>query len=470
VAGDSNMYYFSGGITTYASCSTNTITKQGTTSWAEEGFLTSGTTTIRVLDDTGVWRTLTYTGGETTTTLTGVTQDPTSYTITAGNMIIQGVRTSANTPASAFDNDLIEVLNNQVYVGDLQRRDIYVSTVGNYTTYTYASPRTVGEGALLTLDECPTAFVVQEDSMYISTRNQWYLTNFTLSEDIQNESLTIKRLLTSPLQGAINQGSVLKAKADIYFVSNEPSIDSLGRVENIPTTESASLSSNISNYLNGINTANCQGMYWRDDFYFTFPEESIVLKYDIQNKYWEAPLILPVSRFAIIDGWLCGHSNSNNETYKLFDGYNDNGNAIEAIAKFSYLNYGNRHHQKNFTEWFTEGYIASNTVLNLDLYFDYDGYTSKRSFEIDGNDDDILFKSLADSSLGKNSLGKQPLGTTTTTVNDLNKFREIETMDKDDFFEIQPVYYTNDIDQKWEILCFGGDVQMSTSDNSKIKK
>jgi hypothetical protein len=41
VNGLSNIYDWSGGVTTFASATANTITKQGSTTWGEEGFYTS---------------------------------------------------------------------------------------------------------------------------------------------------------------------------------------------------------------------------------------------------------------------------------------------------------------------------------------------------------------------------------------------------------------------------------------------
>jgi hypothetical protein len=53
---------------------------------------------------------------------------------------------------------------------------------------------------------------------------------------------------------------------------------------------------------------------------------------------------------SVYGGDLYIHSNGNNETYKMFDGYNDNGNAMHARAVFSYVNFGIPHQQKGFTE------------------------------------------------------------------------------------------------------------------------
>jgi len=110
VMGDANIYEWSGGITTIASVTTNTITKQGAEFWAEKGFTTTGTVVIK-----GV--TYTYAAGSDSTILTGVTPDPTGAGIVAGDIGHQGIVTTANGSNLGLpQNDVISTLNNQIYV------------------------------------------------------------------------------------------------------------------------------------------------------------------------------------------------------------------------------------------------------------------------------------------------------------------------------------------------------------------
>jgi hypothetical protein len=452
VCGDSNLYYWSGGVTTYESSTINTITKQGTSSWAEEGFLTAGTRKV-IIDGTEYE----YTGGETTTTLTGVTPDPSGAGYTAGDSVHQAVRTQANTPASNLHNSLVATYQNQIYVGDLTRRDVYVSAVGDYTTYTFASPRAVGEGALLTLNETPTAMIEHNETIYISTSNQWYFVKFQLSDDLQNEDLYIEMYDSLIGGGAVNQQSVFKTKNDIFYISNEKIIDNLNRVkqqdvEGYGVGIGEPLSEPIKLELEGYNITNCSGKYYRNNAYFNFPAEGKTLIYNMYKMFWETPQILPVRVMSVWGGDLYIHSNSIHETYKMFDGYNDNGNSMYARAVFSYVNYGIPHQQKGLTEWFSEGYISSNTDITQKVLLDYKGYTGEFTYTIDGEDTDIVFATPQTGNLGKSPLGHEPIGGTVTTADELRKFRVIFTNYKTDFYEVQVEYSSNDIDQRWFIL------------------
>lgn len=467
VNGDSNIYYWSGGITTFASATSNTITKQGTSSWAEEGFILGGTTQV-VIDGT----TYTYTGGESTTTLTGVTPDPTSAGHTAGDLVVQAVRTTSNTPTATGQNDFIAEIDNQIYVGSAISRLVYVSEVNDYTNYvTGTAP---GDPVNLTLAGTCKGFAVQEDVMYISAGlDQWYQVHQELSADFTTANVTVKRLKTGSLQSAQSQDMITKIKNDIVFISQEPTLDLLGRVENVDTPQQKSLSDPIKLDFDNYDFTNAHIRYYRNNVYIAVPAESLVLIYNIERGYWEAPQVLPARRIAVIDGELYIHSNAVPETYKLFDGRNDNEAPINAIARFSYRNYGARAWLKSHDEWYSEGYIAPNTTLDLTLRYEYEGSKQTTTYEIDGGNEDIIFESSLDASLGKAGLGKMPLGSTTesSSTSDLpNKFRIKHEMIPERYFEIQPEYSSNGTDYNWELLAFGSNVITAPEDSVEIKQ
>lgn len=476
VNGDGNTYAWSGATTTVASVTLNTITKEGATSWVEDRFISDGTDYDKKIIINGV--TYTYTGGETTATLTGVTPNPTLVTINPGDLAVQAITTKANVPASGYLADLIAVLNNQVWYGWTKSRQVYKSAVNDFTDFNISSPRLVGEGAVLTLDGTPTGFVVQEESMYISAgKDQWYKSDFVLSSDLQNESLTVIRLKTTAQEAAKSQNLIGKIKNSVVYISNEPTLDTLGRIENVDTPQSVPLSDPIKPNFDSYDFTDGDIKYFKNNLYIAVPAESLVLIFNIQKGYWEPPQVLPIRRFAVIGGELYGHSNAIPETYKLFDGLNDRstdddgGNPINAIAKFSYQTFGSRVKLKSFDEFFTEGYIATSTNLTLTLNYDYEGYTSITEHAILGNNTNITFQSANNSNnLGSQPLGSQPLGTTQDEITDLAKFRKIHETLRTDFFEIQVQYSTNELSQQWQILAYGCNATLSKNKPISIKR
>lgn len=468
VNGNANIYAWSGAIAKIGTTTANTIQLSDTTStWTEERFIATGTNYDKKIVINGTE--YTYTGGESTNTLTGVTPDPSSEPV--DSVAVQSVTTKSNKPASGVKNDLIAILENQVYVGSLTNRQVYKSKVNDFLTYTFSSPRLTGEGAILTLDASPTAFIVQEEYLYISAGNdQWYRVIFEMSSDLTNESLFVKRLSTTAQEAAISQNAVAKIKNNVVYISNEPTLDTLGRIEDVDTPQAVNLSDPIKTDFDGYDFSNCDLKYYKNNLYIALPSEGLVLIYNIAKGFWEAPQTLPIRRFAIIGGELYGHSSDVKETYKLFTTYNDNENPIEAVARFSYQDFGARAVLKNFDEHFTEGYISTNTTLDLTVRYDYEGFTAISDFEIKGDDEAILFQPSASGGLGKTSLGKEPLGTTKDEIPDLAKFRQKDTTLKQDFFELQVEYKTNQTGARWELLSFGNNTYISSNDSVEIKK
>lgn len=466
VSGENKINMWSGAVTTFASATANTITKQGSGAWAESRFLTGGTRQV-VIEGT----VYTYTGGENTDTLTGVTPDPSSAGHTVGAVVHQAVRVSADTPDAGVKNHIIKNLYNQIYVADINRRDVFISNVTDYEDFTITSPRAPGDPAVLTLDAPPVGFIPQEDSMYISAKkDQWYKVEFTLSNDLLGESLDVRRLKTAPGQGALSQSAIGHIKNNVVFISNEPTLDTLGRLENIDTPQSLPLSDPIKLDFDRYDFTDASVAYFKSQIFIAVPRESRVLIYDIERGLWQPPQILPVGRFSVIGNELYGHSSASPETYKLFEGTNDNGFVITARAVFSYRHFGRRDWKKNFNEWFTEGYISASTKLVVTFLYDFGGSNGVREHEIRGDDENNLFQPFEDASLGKNPFGDNPLGSLLSPIPTLSKLRHIKNMIKQDFYEIQVIYSSDDIDQQWELLSFGGNVGLSTYDNIEIKK
>ena len=214
VDGTSNIFEWSGGVTSFKSATSTTITKNttDTATWGEARFLATGTRSVTINGTE-----YTYTGGEGTDTITGVS--PTPVGEAANSIVIQTVITNANSSSTglpnAFANDLISELNNQIYIASLKSREVYVSKNTTFTDYSFSSPRAPGEGAILTLSNAVVGLIPQEQDMYITAgKNDWYRTNFTLSSANVLETLNIQLLKTAPRQSAQEQDLISKIKKD----------------------------------------------------------------------------------------------------------------------------------------------------------------------------------------------------------------------------------------------------------------
>ena len=200
------------------------------------------------------------------------------------------------------------------------------------------------------------------------------------------------------------------------------------------------------------------------------------------RRFWDAPQVLPIRPFSIINDLLHGHSNDVPETYELFTntshivpggtaGNPDDKTPIEHVAKFAYNTYGKRANLKNFDEYYIDGEITPATPdLLLTLNYDFDGATQSIEKTIDGSDEDILQGLVGQSSLGQVSLGQNPLGGLLNAPASSRKFRIDFEIAKEDFHEIQAQFSTNEVDRYWAIISHGANAQISPRRDIQIKK
>jgi hypothetical protein len=475
VNGTSNIFEWNGAYTELLSSTANTLTKAGDT-WLDTGFYSTGTRSV-VINGT----TYTYTGGDATTTLTGVTPDPSAEAV--GSVVHQSVRTTANSAMTAitatFKNGLISVLNNQIYIGSLTSSVFWLSKVNNYKDYSASTPRQAGEGGSLILDQNLVGFIVQgsetDAMMYISAgKDLWYkitFTNFVSAAGTSGQTLGAVPIKNGKQQGAISQGFMSSMKNNTITVTNESTIDVIGVMENFLTQiQTNNISDPIKIDIDSYDFTNGSIFYFKYNIYVAIPAEETVLIFDVDAQSWESPQTLPITRFYIVDGELYGHSSSSSESYKLFTGYADRvssefrGAPIVARWIFSFENYGTRAYRKSANYLYLEGYLNQNTIAIVTLTYELDGCATERTFTIDGSDSQIVCIKPIQGDLGKESLGKQKLGGggTTSIQNLPPKFRVQKSFNNTDFFECNVVIEVSGTDNRFELIAFGLNAEMAT--------
>lgn len=481
VNGSSEINAWNGAVTTLASATATTITKNGTDTWQDAGFYYVGNKKI-IINGTEY----TYTAGEATDTLSGVTPDPSGEAV--DSIIHQSVVTTANSsltsgPPSTFANGLISVLNNQLFLASLVNSTVWISKVNDYKDYGSSTPRQTGEGASLILDSNIVAFKPQEQFMYVSAgQDLWYNVNFELQTStvgVTYEQVNALPLKTGRQQGAQSQAFVSHMKNNIILVTNEPTIDTFGRIESsLATPQTVNISDPIKLDVDSYDFTDGSIFYFQYNIYVAVPKEGLVLVYSLITNSWESPQTLPISRFYIVDGELYGHSYNTSESYKLFTGYADrvhsnfNGYPIDAKWIFSYQSYGSRAIYKRANSLYVEGYINPNTIVTVTLTYELDGCATTRSFTIDGSDTQIVCLPLSPGSLGKTSLGKQKLGGDTThSIQNLPpNFRVEKTFNNTNFFQSSVSFEVLGVDNRFELLAFGLNVSPASEEPVAIRQ
>ncbi len=477
--GTDNMFDWSGAVATYSSSTVATITIEGTDTAASLRFLTAGTRQLRIKDSGGTWRTFTYTGGETTQTLTGVTPDPTAFTFNAGAPIFQEVITTADEVEADYLIDMVRVVNNQAIVGSRTDRRVFFSENDDIHDFTPTSPHLEGDPAVLTLDQCARAIRVMRDFILFFTDDYIYRTEFH-ELDVSGslvQTVKVQRLKTANGQGALSHNLSEETENGIVYVSKGQEFLLLQDANDAEKPIIENLSDIIKPTFDDADFTNGQIKKHKNRIYISAPADSMSYIFETRLgldgskvNFWQPPQTIPARAWAIIDDEIHAHSAQASETYKLFDGFNDNTQPILARAFLAKYNGGKRSQLKSTTEIFSEGYISSNTTISVMYLFEVDGGDTNIVEEIiDGSDGDILFSLDPDPSLGTDSLGDRSLGG--GDVDELiPKFRIIHEVNPEDFFDYETRFETNAVDQEWSLLATGPAVELSDSFASAIKQ
>lgn len=485
VNGDDDHYEWGGGVAVIASVGTNTLTKQGTRTWAQNRAYTAGDK-VFINVRTGVE--FTYTGGETTTTLTSVTPDPAVADIVVNDVFVQKVVTTSNSPASGRNNHTIHVFENQVLYGSDDDNEVYISSNTSHSTFSTSAPRVAGEGELMTLDG-PTRGIGTLGKFFIvfsgeSSIFKSQYTEITVGSTLA-EVMTVKKLNTGQKYGSLGPDTVVMTGNSIIYLSNEPAVREITDPDELEGSDPRTLSNPIKPDFDDEDFTNSYAIWYKNAYYLASSVNSrlYILEFveDADGKlrrYWQPPQVLPVRALSVITDLLHGHSNTIPESYRLFaeDTYSDTASSdekvpINAIAAYAYNTYGRRANQKNFDEYWVEGEISPGTTdLELTLNYNFGGHAQVIVRTIDGSDQDILQETILNASLANQPLGQYPLGGALSAPEDAARFAVNFEIAREDFEMIQAVFSTNEVDRFWSIAAHGPNVKLSRRQNTQIKK
>jgi hypothetical protein len=490
VIADANIYEWTGGVAVVDSVTANTITKKGTSTFAANRFYTSRD---KVLINVRTGTEFTYTAGEGTTTLTGVTGDPTADAMVDGDILIQKIKTRTNLPAASRTNHFIYNFENQIIIGSEDDNLILACQNTDLTDWIPSTPRVAGEGFTLTLDN-PCRGITSLGSTLLLGAGKSVIFKVVFEQIAVGttlaESAKIKRLDVGVNQGFLNQESIVPVGNTIFYLTNEVALRMIENPDNLVGINPKTLSNPIKPDFDAEDWDKAFGMWYKNTLYYSTPDASHLYMLNFVEdadgklfRFWNPPQVLPVGAMTLIeiDGveQLYGHSNGVPETYLLFDGSSDgvydgmdvaDKLPIECRAIFAYNNYKQKGVLKRFDEYYVEGEITPATKeLELRLRYDFDGVTQSLTKIIDGSNEDVLEGKIGFNSLAQQSLAVNPLGGLLNPPTDARKFRCVFEIAPEDFFELQTEFYTNDIDKYWAILTHGSNAKLSRIKPINIK-
>ncbi len=428
-----------------------------------------------------------YTGGETTSTLTGVFPDATAV---IASVAVQSPITWANTPTSSgFTNDFVKNVNKQLAVGCYKSRIAYLSGINDFsstTAFTVPAPRLAGSPELLFLDDNVNGFGLKDGDWYISAgTSSWYKVTFldiTVNTTLQNQTKVIKQSLANRCAAYAHE-FIDNSGDDIVYLSQDQQLRTVGTFRNLPKTKFPSLSQAVQSELSEEDFTGGHLRVIGDFTHITAPNNGRDWMYQVREspdsmgnivseRLWHPPQLRNIQRFAVIAGVKYGHSNANPQIYQVEDTaqWHDDGPTsdllpYECTMKMAYRHLktkeGVRRQGKvSGNMLYTEGYMANGVNLFGQLNWNYRGASGIVSPVINSVASPARFYTGENApSMGDSSLGDNPLGDgLTPESNDqelLPKFFDIADLTPTDCFEYQISIYSIDPDSRWEILSLG---------------
>lgn len=481
VWGTDAIYVWGGGAFVVESTTATTITKEGTSTFAENRLFTTGNKTL-VNPRTGNEHT--YSAGEDGTILTvNNTTD-----IQAGDVLLQKIITATPEPEANRNNHTIFVYQNHVCLGSDEDEEVFISKNTDYTNYTFSSPRVAGDGALLTLDDPVAGFADLSDELTIFAGKSAVYTavpqDITVGSTLA-ETLKVKKYNIGVNQAAVNQEVIQEIGDSIIYLSHEPAVRQMySPTEIAGGKDPRTLSNPIKPDMDAETWTNACSTWFKNAYYLSAPTNGrlYILEFveDADGnlrRFWQAPQIMSIRPMNVYAGLLIGHGATSPNTYQMFDSTAfsdeldvDDKLPIHCVAKFAYRNFGDRFNDKIFDEHAIEGEISPSTEISLTLNYDFGGATSQVARTIDGSDVGLLQETLENTALAQQPLGQQPLGGAINAPTGAAKFRVIFEIAEEDFTEMQEVYETNDVDKFWSIISRGPNVSLSRRQNIGIKR
>lgn len=448
--------------------------------------------------------------GDNGQSLIGIDGDPSMVGGVALNTVVVSTQTaSGNTFAKVFGAkfscDFVNTIGNQLHVGCYSARPIFISADDNYLDFAVPVLRAPGDADVITLDSNArgaTSKTGQKGNAvlfgslgdsYSVTRTQQVFTSADAETSFIYELDAIDKATSADLSSPQDQNFIDSIGDTIIFLDQNNQLRQFGTLRNLSTPVYPILSLDV--YTEFANTDFTGGELRAvseqsgETVYITVPLTGTLWLYQIREKVdevgnltsqrlWQTPFIVGASTVAVIEGITYIYSNSNPQTYQLWDtgqfsddSPSDTPLPYECHAIFAYISLGDRTKFLFFDKLYYEGYMTRGTTLYNNIYQEYQGAKNVVTVTVNkpinpGMKLARFYDSTSTPSLGDISLGEIPLGEGVSgrgiQTRNIPKFRAMRRTQAADMFEFALDIASYDLDCQWEILVIGVNIQQTT--------
>lgn len=412
--------------------------------------------------------------------MVGINSDPSG--IVSGTVGTQTIITQQNTPSfpnSGFTNDYIKVINNQAYVGSYNSRNTFISDANDYTNYVVPAIRITGNPSLVTLDGNGKGIGIRKGNAHIGFgTDSWAIISFadiTVGTTLVNQqTVTIKP--AAILQAPYAHEFIATVGDSLVYLAQDQQLRSFTDTNNLFADAYPSFSQLIATELSEENFAGGSLSNIGEFTYLCSADSGKTYLYQVRTnvtnrgtlvaeRLFHAPFQWNVSAVDQINGIVVGFSNANPQIYQLWDTgqWHDDSPSNEplpynSILALSYKGEKRRQGLWAFDKNYSEGYATPNTTLLCNINYNYQGASNVITATVTKPTQlgKMFLGTGQTPSLGDASLGDQPLGDGLSSAFDLQsavpKFKVINSLTSINCFEYQQIYYSQNLDDRWELL------------------
>lgn len=469
--GTDDWYRFNGAYATVASVTANTITKSGATTWTAIGAYSTGTRSF-IINGTE----FAYTGGEGTTTLTGVTPDPSAAGITVDMLAVQSPQVVAALSAlkgsvvMAHDGRLHARLDTKPSVWDYSKLDDpFDWTAGNTDSDGGAKEVEFG-GPIVAYGKLNKKILCFKKRLIKSLE---FLQFGSRVDSPRYDTLTSTDDKSTSL-GATNQKSTFSSPYGMILVTPSKRLALLTGV----TQNNEPLYTFLSDPIEPVFTQGVHdqgtGIFADNYLWYAFKSDNnstyndVVVRCDM-SRYaqtgrfvWDAPYVgWNVNDFSIAFNATTNrndvyfHSSINSTTYRIIPDKLDAGQAFTTTLRSHAETFGSPNDQKLIDRAFVEIYMLENSEILATLLYDEDGVSGQVETTLLGTDSDNLFDSSTYNPFGASSFGSQKIGSN-PNIDDLKKYRfELEVKPNTRLFNLSLQLSEEEANSDYELVRYG---------------
>lgn len=449
------------------SAATATTMSVASGTWGSKGFPATGTLVVD-----GV--TYTYTGGASTSTLTGVTPDPTT---TVGKKAFEPVIEETLTSVSAdYNIDYVGVYRNQLYLGSDTSRLVPVSSGIDYKLFTLVLTRAAGDPNEFTLDDNSKGFMATKQSMLMFGANNTVMeVKYALSADQTREAFTVDHVINGDNQGSLSARARVSVGGNIYYINRDLQMDVIQITSSLTQSADVNPSELVQNDFDSFDWTDSQMKYWKKSILVIIPKNNTMMMFDLDKKLWQSPQVFQNIDLGSVsvtkDNRLIGHSYTKNVSYILFDETtnSDISVAIPSKAIFAYNQFGDRTGLKAFNLYYQDGYISPSGELTRTVLFDYNGAGGTDAKTFTGTETAFISDVEDSAGLGGAALGERPLsGAGAGELVTEKRFRYVDSLVASDFYEMRVSYEMEVTEGSWRIVAHGPNVNMQRNSGNEL--